>query len=31
VTDRPVGAGKASHVQSEVDIQRGRVVSVCRA
>ena len=28
VTDRPVGAGKASHVQSEVDIQRGRVVSV---
>ena len=28
VTDRPVGAGKASHVQAEVDIQRGRVVSV---
>ena len=28
VTDRPVGAGKASHVQPEVDIQRGRVVSV---
>ena len=28
VTDRPVGAGKASHVQPEVVIQRGRVVSV---